>query len=72
MKHLHLEVRDLATLQLLEALLAKFEGVRVVEPAHDETDYLLRSPANEAHLLRSLASLDKGESIPFDDSPAAK
>ncbi len=30
---------------------------------HDETDYLLRSPANRAHLLEAIADVENGRNL---------
>ncbi|OWP64059.1 hypothetical protein CDA63_06240 [Hymenobacter amundsenii] len=40
------------------------KAVGKTEP--DTTDYLLASPANAAHLARSLAHLERGEGITVD------
>ncbi len=37
-----------------------------VQAAHDETDYLLRNPANKAHLLAAIENVKKGKLVTAD------
>lgn len=61
MKHLQLEVSDLATLHLLEALLAKFEGVRVVKATPTKRRWAGSLPKATALAIRQQAETQRDE-----------
>ena len=54
------------TLDLLNAIRLVFKDKEIeinISEAMDETEYLLSSPANKAHLLESIKQLENGEGI---------
>ena len=54
------------TMDFIRSIQAMFKDKQIEISVHevaDETDYLLSSPANKAHLLGSLAEAEKHESL---------
>jgi antitoxin YefM len=54
---------------LLESLKAAFKGkeIEIAVTEHDETAYLLSTPANRERLLRSIANVEAGKNIVTPD-----
>jgi len=63
-----LDVNELS-LELINSIKAAFKDKTTIEitvsEAMDETDYLLSSPANKAHLEKSIKELQEGKGIEF-------
>jgi antitoxin YefM len=55
--------------RFLESLKAAFKHkqVEIAVSEADETDYLLRSPANREHLLKALADVEQGRNVVVPD-----
>ena len=56
------------TIEVLNSIKSAFTGKEIeitVSEAMDETEYLLASPANKEHLLRSIRDLEEGRGITF-------
>jgi antitoxin YefM len=55
--------------QFLESLKTAFKGkqIEIVVSEADETDYLLRSPANRERLLKAIGDINEGRDIVVPD-----
>ena len=62
-----MDVNEL-TVEVINSIKAAFKNKTInitVSEAMDETDYLLASPANKAHLEKSIKELEEGKGVVF-------
>jgi hypothetical protein len=62
-----MDVNELSV-EVINSIKAAFKNKTInitVSEAMDETDYLLSSPANKAHLQRSITELEEGKGVVF-------
>lgn len=63
----HLNVNELS-IEIINSIKEAFKDKTIditISEAMDETEYLLSSPANKAHLAKSIKELEEGKGVTF-------